>query len=153
MEVVCDYCGEIFNYTGGLAHFNRSKNHYCSNECLGKHNIIHGMASGRRKGQQDKRYSIWCGAKKRAKLKNIQFDINPEDIPEIPKYCPVLGIKILANDTHVPLDSSPSLDRIDTNKGYIKDNIRIICNRANRIKADATLEELILITEDLKKYA
>lgn len=153
MEVKCNNCGKMFIYKGGSVHFSRSKNHYCSNECLGKHNIVHGLASKDAKGKQDKRYSIWCNAKRRAKLNDVYFDLKIEDIPEIPEYCPVLGIKICANDNFSPLDSSPSLDRINTNIGYQKDNIRIISNRANRIKSDATLEELILITEDLKQYA
>ena len=152
MEITCDFCGNAFIYKGGKAHFNRSKNHYCSIECLGKSNIKHGLAAKDKNGKQDKRYSIWCSAKKRAKLKNIEFNLKVEDIPKIPKFCPVLGIEIVSNDTNAPLDSSPSLDRIDTNKGYTKDNIRIVCNRVNRIKSDATLHELILIVEDLKRY-
>ena len=76
-----------------------------------------------------------------------------EDIPEIPKYCPVLGIEIKSNTTNAPLDSSPSLDRIDSSKGYIKGNVRIISNRANRIKSDATIEELRKVLEDYEKIS
>jgi len=152
MEVICDYCKKTFNYKGGKVHFNRSKHHFCNNECLSKHNTIHGLASKKKTGKQDKRYRIWCNIKKRAKLKGIEFDLKIEDIPEIPKYCPILGIEIIPNNTNKPLDSSPSLDRINNKKGYIKDNIRIISNRANRIKSDATLEELKMIIKDMEQY-
>ena len=47
-----------------------------------------------------------------------------------------------------PLDSSPSLDRINPKYWYIKWNIRIISNRANRIKSDASIEEIRLILKD-----
>ena len=36
---------------------------------------------------------------------------------------------------------SPSLDRIVPELGYVKGNIRVISNRANHLKSDATLEE------------
>lgn len=156
MEVTCDYCRLKYNYTGGKAHYSRTKYHYCSRVCQAygnnviKGNIISGKAS--KKNSKDyKQYQILEGAKKRSKLKNIEFNIDIFDIPEIPKTCPVLGIKIIANTTNSPLDSSPSIDRIDPNKGYIKGNIRIISNRANRIKSDATIDELELILKDLKR--
>ena len=144
MEIECYGCGKIFNYTEGIAHFNRSKRHFCSN-CLNLQNVRHGLA---RRGKTNKRYKIWCNVKKRAKQKGIIFDLAIEDIPEIPKICPILGIKIKSNSISAPLDSSPSLDRINPKLGYIKGNVRIICNRANRIKSDATVKELKLILKD-----
>jgi len=156
MEIKCDYCGKMFNYTECLSHFNRAKNHYCSRSCQGNGNNIkqgnnlHGLAI-RRNGKQDKRYRVWCNVKKRAKQQGVEFNLEVEDIPEIPKICPVLGIKIMENINPSPLDSSPSLDRINPNAGYIKGNIRFISNRANRIKSDATLEELKLVLKDSKK--
>ncbi len=142
MEVVCDTCGKTFLFKGGLAHFNRNKNHYCSTDCQ---NIKHGLS---RRNNTDKRYDIWCGVKKRAKKNGTEFSLELADIPVIPEYCPVLGIKIIANKLAGPLDSSPSLDRINPKLGYIKGNVRIISNRANRIKSDATLEELKLVLKD-----
>lgn len=47
-------------------------------------------------------------------------------------------------------DFSYSLDRIDSSKGYIKGNVWVIPFKANRIKSDATLEELELIAKNLK---
>lgn len=152
MEITCDFCEVKFIYKNGRSHYNRSKKHYCSNLCLSKANIIHGLASKKLTGKQDKRYRIWSNASKRAKKKGFEFNITIDDIPEIPKYCIVLGIEIKENTTHAPLDSSPSLDRIDSTKGYIKGNIRIISNRANRIKSDSTVEELELILKDMKSY-
>jgi len=155
MEITCDYCGKTFEYKGGKSHYERCENHYCSRSCQGdgnnvkQGNKIHGLAK-RKNNKQDKRYSIWCGAKKRAKLKGQEFDLQIEDIPEIPEYCPILHIKIIANKTNSPLDSSPSLDRIDSKKGYIKGNVQIISNRANRIKSDATIEEVEMLLKFMR---
>lgn len=147
MEINCDYCNKTFIYNEGKAHYNRTKNHYCSTTCLTNSNIKHGFIT-----KTSKRYEMWCSAKKRAKLKGLEFDLEVIDIPEIPEYCPILNIKIIANtEKEGPQDSSPSLDRLDNTKGYIKENITIISNRANRIKADSNIEELEAIINYVRK--
>jgi hypothetical protein len=49
------------------------------------------------------------------------------------------------------IDNSPSLDRIVPEKGYVAGNIRVISQRANRIKSNATVEELRAVLKDLQK--
>lgn len=91
-------------------------------------------------------------AKTRANKKNIDFDIGLEDI-FIPITCPVLNITLerALGSRRGSRDTSPTLDRIDNTKGYIKGNVRVISGRANRLKSDASPEELILIGLDAKK--
>lgn len=62
----------------------------------------------------------------------------------IPEVCPALGIPLEVNtkDRTKRPDNIPSIDRVDPTKGYVKGNVRIISFRANRIKQDATEEEL-----------
>lgn len=86
---------------------------------------------------------LFKNAELRAKKKNIEFNIECSDIV-VPDICPVLGIKIEVGEK-VICDNSPTLDRIDISKGYIKGNIIVISNRANRLKNDATLNEIELI--------
>lgn len=157
MEIKCDCCDITFPYKGGKAHFNRSKHHYCSRKCQAignnilQENHISRMAGKDATDNRNKRYRIWCNVKKRAKKKGIEFTLLPEDIPEIPKVCPILGIPIKENNKCSPLDSSPSLDRIDNSKGYIPDNVRIISNRANRLRQDGRIEEWRLLIQDAEK--
>lgn len=83
------------------------------------------------------------GAKRRAKQRGIEFTLNIDDII-IPGYCPVLGIKLEMTATEKKYkanDNSPSIDRIDSTKGYHKDNIAIISYRANIVKNSGTAEE------------
>jgi len=44
-------------------------------------------------------------------------------------------------------DSSPSMDRVNSNKGYTKDNVAILCWRCNKHKQDSTAEELRMIAK------
>lgn len=85
-------------------------------------------------------------AKRRAKQKNLEFSLSEKDI-SIPDICPISLIKLQLNDRSLR-QNSPSLDRIDNSKGYTPDNVRIISNRANAIKRDATVDEI----ERLLKY-
>jgi hypothetical protein len=49
-------------------------------------------------------------------------------------------------------ENSPSFDRVDSSKGYVKGNVIVCSWRANRIKNDGTAEEHRKIYEFLSKY-
>lgn len=140
MEIICSnaLCAKPFLWKGGKVHFARSLVHHCSRSCQ---NTTHGLGG-------TPRHKIWEGAKKRAKENGMIFSLTIHDIPEIPSHCPVLGIEIRANTKAGPLDSSPSIDRIIASRGYVAGNIRIISNRANRLRSDATSLELKLLAAD-----
>lgn len=147
MEIICSFCNKKFLFRGGKAHFNRSKTHFCSMKCLTESHIKYG-----KKTKNYREYILWCGSKKRAKQKGIEFNLTFYDMPKIPKICPVLGIKIKPNNKCGPSDNSPSLDRIDCKKGYVIGNIRIISNRANRLRQDGTIREWKLLIKDAKSF-
>ena len=102
----------------------------------------------------DYRRKLVYPARKRAKAKGIECTITPEDL-KLPKRCPLLGIEIdYSSDKGGPGNvkpNSPSLDRIDSSKGYTPDNVWVISRRANTIKNDATLAELKMIVANLAK--
>lgn len=82
-------------------------------------------------------------AKQRCRKSKLEFDIDVSDII-IPDVCPVLGIKLNMNSGKSgAYNNSPSLDRIDNNRGYTKDNIWVISQKANAMKGSATKEELL----------
>lgn len=90
---------------------------------------------------------LLAAAKRRALKAGVPFRITEGDIT-IPTLCPILGIP-LAHNWHAryPSDNSPTLDRIDPVMGYVLGNIQVISARANRIKSDASPEELARIAE------
>lgn len=93
-------------------------------------------------------------AKRRAKDKKFEFNIEVSDI-NIPTMCPILDIPILRVYTEGkkagPTPNSPSLDRIDNTKGYIKGNIQVISHLANTMKASASSKELVKFAQWILK--
>lgn len=95
-------------------------------------------------------YFMFSGARKRARKMNIEFSITEQDIKELLdkiKICPLRHVTFQRGKNHIPHDNSPSLDRIDSTKGYIKDNIQIISHKANLSKniTDLDTYEKIII--------
>ena len=92
-------------------------------------------------------YRLLCYARRNSKRRGEECNLEIEDIV-IPEYCPLLGIK-LDTSSGSKQDTSPSVDRIDSSKGYTRENVWIISQRANRIKNNSTIEELRMIYEGL----
>lgn len=91
-------------------------------------------------------------ARNRAKQMGFEFNIDDEYIESIwQTTCPVLGIPLFSADFGSGMkrgeskakaqDNSPTLDRIDSSKGYVKGNIVVMSYRANLIKNCGTLDE------------
>jgi hypothetical protein len=100
--------------------------------------------AARVKGQSPES-KMYTRAKTRANKRGLAFDLEKCDI-HIPETCPILGIPLYvfkggAKGGGKP--NSPSLDRIDNNRGYVKDNIQVISHLANCMKSSATVPELI----------
>lgn len=85
--------------------------------------------------------SLLTACKSRAKKNNLEFNLTKEDIV-IPELCPVLLKPLICGDKS-DYNFSPSVDRIDNSKGYTKDNIQVISMQANKMKNNATKEELL----------
>ena len=88
-------------------------------------------------------YFLFSSARMRARKMNIEFSITEQDIKELldkTTVCPLRQVTFQRGKNQKPHDNSPSLDRIDSTKGYTKDNIQIISYKANTSKNTTTLE-------------
>lgn len=106
-----------------------------------------------KKRQEDPCRFIYYSAKRRAKVDNIPFDLVKQDIYDIypsDGMCPMLGIKLTPNIS-VTKENSPSLDRLIPERGYVKGNVIVISHKANRIKSNATLDELEKVVKFLQE--
>lgn len=94
-----------------------------------------------------KAYRLYHSCKSRAKKLGLPFDLDVpyvQDMLNARDVCPLLD---------VPYDDGrykQSVDKIIPELGYVKGNVWIISYRANSIKNDASLEELELITKNLR---
>ena len=109
-------------------------------------------ASYQRRKVQDPAALLLKGAKERAKNQGVPCTISKEHIV-IPTTCPILGIPITINvlgNNGGNRDQSPSLDKVKPELGYIPGNVRVVSNKANRLKADNTIETLEAILKYMK---
>jgi len=95
---------------------------------------------------------LWSQLKASANRRGIPFNLTPTDIDEIgiPVTCPILGMPLYFHKGKAKQDSI-SFDRIDSTKGYTKDNVIIISLRANQLKSNGSIEEIESISNFYKK--
>lgn len=81
-------------------------------------------------------------AKQRAALHDLPFDLDEEYLRSIwTGVCPVFGVEIFYGQDR-GLDNTAELDKIVPKLGYVKGNVVFLSRRANRLKNDASLEDL-----------
>lgn len=93
---------------------------------------------------------IYRNIRKRAKARGMEFDIDYADLV-VPDLCPIFGKPLLMNATIDDYDFAPSVDRIDSTKGYVKGNVQVISRLANCMKWTATREQLLTFAEGIIK--
>lgn len=104
----------------------------------------------KRRESADKQTVIYRSAKARAKKQGIPFSITKHDVV-IPSHCPLLGIKLEAGKgSQSP--SSPSLDKVIPELGYVPGNVKVVSYLANTMKNNATPEQLLTFASNIKNY-
>ena len=89
-----------------------------------------------------------AAARSRSRKLGMVFDIELDDV-EMRDNCPVFGPPLDWGHTRCRSDS-PSLDKVIPELGYVKGNVYIISHKANRLKNNATKEELQSIVDWLE---
>lgn len=89
---------------------------------------------------------IFNSYKRSANKRNLCFEITPQDIFDVYKrqngLCAFTNAKLIC-DTDNYYSINWSIDRIDNDKGYIKDNIVLVSKTANMIRNRSTIKELL----------
>lgn len=66
--------------------------------------------------------------------------------------CCQCKFNIKPKETRKPHNNAPSLDRVNTKKGYVKGNVALICWRCNALKSNATSKELRRIADWMDSF-
>lgn len=91
-------------------------------------------------------------AKARAREQGLAFELTREDIV-VPALCPVFGVPlVIGTRTGWVTPTSPTLDRVDNTRGYVRDNVCVISWRANELKGSASLEEVERVAEYMRRH-
>lgn len=128
----CRVCKNLF----GEKQRNKNREEY-NKYCREKKKELYSKQKRRESYIQNNAKEMFYAAKHRAKIKKLDFTITLDDVI-IPDKCPIFGIDLNFNNKN----NIPSLDRVVNHLGYIKGNVQVISLKANRLKNNATLEEL-----------
>jgi hypothetical protein len=144
-KCLCPRCGKWKPFTPEFWQASRrSSRGYRIDRCSQCANEYH---AGRRR--RELVVYMLTAARARANKSGIPFNLTLGDIL-IPEVCPILGISLVASDRKAG-PSSPSLDRIKPELGYVPGNIQVISSRANTLKRDATPQELLAFADWVHK--
>lgn len=107
--------------------------------CCANHQVYHSQE----RLPYNVKFSRW---KATAKANKIPWELEIDDL-DWPKMCPYLDIELnyLSDDK---ADNVASLDKIIPEKGYVKGNVQIISNLANRMKSSATAEQMLMFAKN-----
>lgn len=87
------------------------------------------------------------GSRRRSKEKNQYNDLDTEYLLYLwnkqKGECALTGIQMTYKFYEGRVNTNLSIDRIDSSKGYTRDNVQLVIMAANQMKNDLTLDELI----------
>lgn len=89
----------------------------------------------------------FAGLRDRAIRNGLVLDFDKEYLRELwvsqGQKCAISGVEMTTVFYSGRTPSNMSVDRIDSSKGYIKDNVQLVCMAVNQMKSDLTTEELL----------
>lgn len=93
------------------------------------------------------------GTRRRSKEKNIYNDLTVDYLLYLWERqkgrCALTGIPMTYKFYEGRVNTNVSVDRIDSTKGYSKDNVQLVCMAANQMKNDLSMEEFIKMCESV----
>lgn len=125
---ICTVCGSVIE--------DKNKHKQCYH-CYGKAEMVKATDSA----EAYLKYK-YRRIKSRAKERDFDFDLSVEDLLDLYKlqggFCSLSGLP-MTHSQESP-DYCISVDRIDNDKGYTKDNVTLVCYRANMMRNELSLE-------------
>ncbi len=168
-KCICKNCGVEFEKPNSEINRNNrlGRPNFCSRSCVGNNNAknllnvkerydITQHSDNRKDGYSKFRYHLRNISKRKHEV-TVTLDDLKDQWDKQSGVCPYTGIKLnISTYTKIKKDPirSASLDRIESNKGYIKGNIRWVSRSVNWMKNEMTddmVDELINLLIENKK--
>lgn len=149
----CSKCREVKSTTEFSVRPNRPSGFYSS--CKACKSAARSRRYRERKSEDP--VGLWLDnalnwSKSRANTKGYKHDLTREQLAEaLGDCCYYCDVEFNFHSTRRKKKRSPTIDRIDTDKGYHQDNIVVCCHRCNAIKSDASYDELHQLVCRLKQ--
>jgi hypothetical protein len=166
VKLVCEICGKNFEREKREHKRNQKigRKTYCSRSCSGKGNVINfpngaeGDTSKLMKGSQKDEFSPFRYHLRKAKSRNKKFNLTLKDLKDVwdkqNGICPYTGIQLVDWDYKAESNSlyTASLDRIDSSKGYFRENIQFVSKNINYMKNNLSHQETIDLCKIISNY-
>src|SRR5579872_4296674 len=108
-----------------------------------RYNTLHKDLILERYGSLEYRFLNWKGG---AQRRNILWNLEFKDLEAIPRICFYTG-KPLSLDFNQ--ENTISLDRVDSSKGYTKDNVVFCCADINRMKQEFSIDKFLNLCQSV----
>ena len=147
----CSMCGLEKPYPSGFYKKSYSRGGYCKH-CKDCHKSTSKKNRSSRHMDdpfREKHYNL----KSSANYQGVKYDLDAEYLKSIwTGKCAIFG-----RDIHMKVGNRTDpyhaeIDKIFPELGYVKGNVQWVCHRANRIKDNATIDELEMVLSSMKRY-
>jgi predicted nucleic acid-binding Zn ribbon protein len=147
----CIVCSKIFFKFAPVARL-------CSDECRKPYTLNY-HNNRRKQSIKGTLYSVVAGAKSRAKKKNIECDIDYDYIVKLYELqkglCAKTNVPLEMSNVNTRHNTNPntvSIDRIDSKRGYVKDNVELVTTIYNTAKNNWSYEDVLAMSHALVKF-
>ena len=100
--------------------------------------------------------SFFCDIQTSAKSRNLEFNITIKDINRLLIQqnfkCAVSGLPIKIARRRAKKETTASLDRIDSSKGYIISNIQFVHKHINIMKNNHTMKYFLILCKTITEF-
>jgi hypothetical protein len=162
-ECKCDFCGiTFFKAESELKrNFKLGRKNFCTRVCSAKGLQNWGDKRNTKPpphGRLKDEYSKFREHMRRIRNRNKEYDIDVEYLKKVWEnqngICPYTGVQMILKGWSKSANPMfiASIDRIDSNLGYVKENIQWVCAPINYLKSNLTHKEVIEMCKIIQNH-
>lgn len=149
-ERKCSACGELKQFPNSFYKKSGSRSGYSSHckECHKKASLKNRNDRYENDPFREKHYNL----KSSANYQGIPYDLDKYYLESIwTGKCAIFGTDIFIKTDRKKSREHAEVDKINPQLGYVRGNVQWASHRANRLKDNATIEELEMVLNNMKE--